>query len=441
MKPQIHLLKQNAGRSILALSLAFGCMLSAHAQEKVTVTGTVMDETGDPVPGVAVIIKGTTSGTVTALDGKYSIPAESGELLEFNCLGFQPAERTVPDKRETAVINIRLIENATMLDDVVVVGYGEQKKGNLTGSISSIKSDDIATTKSASLAVAMAGKVPGLQIKQQTGMLVSTEVATPQHVRQALDYGLDFIWIGARTTSNPFAVQEIADSLAGHDIPVLVKNPISPDIALWTGAIERLYNAGIKRLGAIHRGFTSYNRHLYRNTPYWEIPIELKMQMPQLTMICDPSHIGGKRELVADLCIQAMELRFNGLIIESHINPDEAWSDAGQQITPDELKYIISHITEKNSKTVDKDINSLRTQIDECDEALVELLAKRMQLAKEIGAFKKHNNMSVLQQDRYNEILKKRMTQAENLSLDKDFIKKIFQTIHTASVNEQIKLK
>lgn len=170
MKPQIHLLKQNAGRSILALSLAFGCMLSAHAQEKVTVTGTVMDETGDPVPGVAVIIKGTTSGTVTALDGKYSIPAESGELLEFNCLGFQPAERTVPDKRETAVINIRLIENATMLDDVVVVGYGEQKKGNLTGSISSIKSDDIATTKSASLAVAMAGKVPGLQIKQQTGM-------------------------------------------------------------------------------------------------------------------------------------------------------------------------------------------------------------------------------------------------------------------------------
>ena len=189
------------------------------------------------------------------------------------------------------------------------------------------------------------------KVKQQTGMLVSTEVATPQHVRQALDYGLDFIWIGARTTSNPFAVQEIADSLAGHDIPVLVKNPISPDIALWTGAIERLYNAGIKRLGAIHRGFTSYNRHLYRNTPYWEIPIELKMQMPQLTMICDPSHIGGKRELVADLCIQAMELRFNGLIIESHINPDEAWSDAGQQITPDELKYIISHITEKNSKT------------------------------------------------------------------------------------------
>lgn len=279
------------------------------------------------------------------------------------------------------------------------------------------------------------------KVKQQTGMLVSTEVATPQHVRQALDYGLDFIWIGARTTSNPFAVQEIADSLAGHDIPVLVKNPISPDIALWTGAIERLYNAGIKRLGAIHRGFTSYNRHLYRNTPYWEIPIELKMQMPQLTMICDPSHIGGKRELVADLCIQAMELRFNGLIIESHINPDEAWSDAGQQITPDELKYIISHITEKNSKTVDKDINSLRTQIDECDEALVELLAKRMQLAKEIGAFKKHNNMSVLQQDRYNEILKKRMAQAENLSLDKDFIKKIFQTIHTASVNEQIKLK
>lgn len=279
------------------------------------------------------------------------------------------------------------------------------------------------------------------KVKQQTGMLVSTEVATPQHVRQALDYGLDFIWIGARTTSNPFAVQEIADSLAGHDIPVLVKNPISPDIALWTGAIERLYNAGIKRLGAIHRGFTSYNRHLYRNAPYWEIPIELKMQMPQLTMICDPSHIGGKRELVADLCIQAMELRFNGLIIESHINPDEAWSDAGQQITPDELKYIISHITEKNSKTVDKDINSLRTQIDECDEALVELLAKRMQLAKEIGAFKKHNNMSVLQQDRYNEILEKRMAQAENLSLDKDFIKKIFQTIHTASVNEQIKMK
>lgn len=278
-----------------------------------------------------------------------------------------------------------------------------------------------------------------MKVRKETGMLVSTEVATKEHTAAAIEAGIDFLWIGARTSANPFAVQDIADALKGHDIPVLIKNPISPDLELWTGAIERIYNAGVRRIAAIHRGFGSYGQHTFRNTPHWDIPIELHMRFPELPIICDPSHIGGKRELIKDLCKQAMELNFDGVIIESHIAPDQAWSDANQQITPDELGKILKYINKKTVRPADDQINILRTQIDECDESIVELLAKRMSLARQIGKLKQHIGMSILQQDRYNEILEKRMNQAERLSVDKEFIRQIFQDIHTASVNEQIK--
>lgn len=278
-----------------------------------------------------------------------------------------------------------------------------------------------------------------IEVRKKTGMLVSTEVATKEHTKAAIKAGIDFIWIGARTSSNPFAVQDIADALEGHDIPVLIKNPISPDLDLWTGAIERIYNAGIRRIAAIHRGFGAYGQHTFRNSPHWDIPIELHMKYPELPIICDPSHISGKRELIKGLCKQAMELDFDGVIIESHIAPDQAWSDSSQQITPNELKEILKYINKKKIRPADEQINILRTQIDECDETIVELLAKRMKLARQIGKLKQQTGMSILQQNRYNEILDKRMRQAENLSLNTKFIRQIFQDIHTESVNEQIK--
>lgn len=278
------------------------------------------------------------------------------------------------------------------------------------------------------------------RVKEETGMLVSTEVATPEHVELALKYGIDILWIGARTTANPFAMQALADSLRGIDVPVFVKNPVNPDLELWIGAMERINQAGIKRMAAIHRGFSSYDKKIYRNLPMWQIPIELHRRIPELPIICDPSHIGGRRELIAPLCQQAMDLGFEGLIVESHCNPDCAWSDAKQQVTPDVLDYILSLLVIRDETSTTEDIQILRKQIDELDNDLISLLAKRMRVCREIGQYKKEHNMTVLQANRYNEILEKRGAQGALCGMSADFIAQIFEGIHEESVRQQLEI-
>ena len=278
------------------------------------------------------------------------------------------------------------------------------------------------------------------QVKEETGMLVATEVATPEHVELALKYGVDVLWVGARTTANPFAMQALADSLKGVDVPVLVKNPVNPDLELWIGAMERINQAGVKRMGAIHRGFSSYDKKIYRNLPMWQIPIELHRRIPELPIFCDPSHIGGRRELVAPLCQQAMDLGFEELIVESHCDPDKAWSDAKQQVTPDVLDYILSLLVVRDETVTTEGITQLRHQIDELDNQLMELLAKRMRVCREIGQYKKEHNMTVLQAARYNEILEKRGAQGALCGMDADFVAKVFEGIHQESVRQQIEI-
>ena len=278
------------------------------------------------------------------------------------------------------------------------------------------------------------------QVKKETGMLTATEVATPEHVELALKYGIDILWIGARTTANPFAVQAIADSLKGIDVPVFVKNPVNPDLELWIGALQRLNNAGIQRLAAIHRGFSSYDKRIYRNPPMWHIPIELRRRIPSLPILCDPSHIGGRRELVAPLCQQAMDLGFDGLIVESHCQPDCAWSDAKQQVTPDILEFILEKLTIRNDLSTTESLEALRRQIDEVDNQLLELLATRMRISREIGEYKKEHNMTVVQTMRYTEILEKRGAQGALNGMTSSFIRDILEHIHEESVAQQIEI-
>lgn len=278
------------------------------------------------------------------------------------------------------------------------------------------------------------------RVKDELGMYISTEVATAKHVREALAADVDILWVGARTTANPFAVQEIADALEGTDIPVLVKNPVNPDLDLWVGAIERIYNAGVRKIGAIHRGFSSYDKKVYRNLPQWHIPIELHRQMPDLPIICDPSHIGGKREYVASLCQQAMDLNFDGLIVETHVNPEKAWSDATQQVTPEVLNFILSTLVIRDTTQTTEDLTVLRRQIDECDHSLLELLARRMRISTEIGQYKKEHSMPILQEQRYDEILQKRIAEAERMGMGTEFMKTVLVAIHEESVRHQLEI-
>ncbi len=283
--------------------------------------------------------------------------------------------------------------------------------------------------------------LPWLQrVKAETGMLTAIEVATPEHVELALKYGIDIFWIGARTTANPFAVQALADSLRGVDIPVFVKNPVNPDLELWIGALERINGAGIKRLGAIHRGFSSYDKKIYRNLPMWQIPIELHRRIPALPVACDPSHIGGRRDLIAPLCQQAMDLGMDGLIIESHCDPDTAWSDANQQVTPDILDYILSILIIRDKVVSTENIVALRKQIDEIDDSLIDLLAKRMRISREIGQYKKEHGMTIVQTSRYSEILEKRGAQGSLMGIGAECIKQIFESIHEESVRQQVEI-
>lgn len=278
------------------------------------------------------------------------------------------------------------------------------------------------------------------RVKEETGMLISTEVATPEHVELCLKYGVDILWVGARTTANPFAMQALADSLRGVDIPVFVKNPVNPDLELWIGGMERINQAGIKRMAAIHRGFSSYDKKIYRNMPMWQIPIELRRRIPNLPIICDPSHIGGKRELIAPLCQQAMDLGFDGLIVESHCSPDDAWSDAKQQVTPDVLDYILSLLVVRDETVTTEGITQLRHQIDDLDNQLMDLLSKRMRISREIGQYKKEHNMTVLQPARYGEILDKRGAQGALCGMDSEFVRKVFENVHEESVRQQMEI-
>lgn len=278
------------------------------------------------------------------------------------------------------------------------------------------------------------------RVKQEYGMYTAVEVANANHVYEAIKAGIDMLWIGARTSANPFSVQEIADALEGTDIPMLIKNPVNPDVDLWIGAIERIYNAGIRRIGAIHRGFSSFDKKLYRNLPQWHLPIELHRQLPTLPILCDPSHIGGKRELIAPLSQQAMDLNFDGLIVETHCNPDKAWSDAAQQITPEVLELVLDSIVIRDVKQSTENLTQLRKQIDILDDDLLELLAKRMRVSKEIGLYKKEHNMPILQAKRYEEILEKRIKEAVKMDMSDEFMKTVLIAIHEESVRQQMKV-
>lgn len=278
------------------------------------------------------------------------------------------------------------------------------------------------------------------RVKKETGMLVSTEVAKPEHVELCLKYGIDILWVGARTAANPFAMQDLADALKGVDVPVFVKNPVNPDLELWIGAMERINQAGIKRMAAIHRGFSSFDKKIYRNLPMWQIPMELHRRIPTLTIICDPSHIGGRRELIAPLCQQAMDLGFDGLLVESHCSPDEAWSDAKQQVTPEVLDYILSLLIVRDEHVTTEGITLLRKQVDELDNELMNLLSKRMRVCREIGLYKKEHNMTVFQANRYSEILDKRGAQGALLGMSPEFIAQVFEHVHEESVRQQVEI-
>ena len=278
------------------------------------------------------------------------------------------------------------------------------------------------------------------EVKKETGMLIGTEVATPEHVELSMKYGLDILWIGARTSANPFAMQQLADAMNGLDIPEFVKNPVNPDLELWIGALERINQAGIKKLAAIHRGFSSFDKTMYRNAPMWQIPIELRRRIPELPIVCDPSHMGGKRELIAPLSQQALDLGFDGLMIESHCDPDKAWSDAKQQVTPEVCDYIVGMLVARDNTYTTEGIKLLRQQIDKIDNELMDLLAKRMRVCREIGQYKKEHNMQVLQTVRYNEILDKRGVQGSLTGMSPEFVKQVFEHIHEESVRQQVEI-
>lgn len=278
------------------------------------------------------------------------------------------------------------------------------------------------------------------RVKKETKMLVATEVAMPRHVELALKYGIDILWIGARTASNPFAVQSIADAISGYDVPVLVKNPINPDLNLWIGAIERLYNAGITNITAVHRGFSTYDSGKYRNLPIWQIPIELRTRIPSISIICDPSHLCGNRELIYPICQMSEDIGFDGFMIESHCNPNSALTDAYQQVTPDELFFIINKIKCRNHAGI-VNIEEKRSQIDCIDSEIVRLLSSRMNICREIGEIKCSSNTEVFQQERYSLIKNKWKEYSAKYEIGYDFIESILKLIHEKSICEQMKLQ
>jgi len=282
------------------------------------------------------------------------------------------------------------------------------------------------------------------RVKEETGLLTSVEVAKPDHVEKALEFGIDILWIGARTSVNPFAVQEIADSLKGTNIPVMVKNPINADLSLWMGAIERIHRAGINKIAAIHRGFSTLDEPRYRNRPFWRIPIELKHKLPGLPVICDPSHITGKRDLIAEVSQKAMDVDMDGLMIETHPNPEKAWSDASQQVTPSMLADIIGGLklrTEYSaSRTFEHELEGLRDQIDRVDRIILENLKSRMEIVEKIGTAKSANNVTPLQLHRMDAMMRNRLEVANALGLPEKYVKEIYEIVHSESVKRQTEI-
>lgn len=278
------------------------------------------------------------------------------------------------------------------------------------------------------------------RVREETGMPVTIEVATPQHIEESLKAGIDVLWIGARTTANPFAVQQIADALKGVDIPVLVKNPVNPDVSLWLGAIERVRDAGVQYIGAIHRGVSQFNKTLFRNNPEWQMAIELREHLPEILLINDPSHITGNRDLVASVAQKAMDLKFDGLMIETHNDPENAWSDAAQQITPETLSGLLDHliIRSEQPKGVEiKSIEELRNSINSIDNQIIDLLGYRMKVVEDIARFKAANQMTIFQESRWNELLDKHLKNGQLAGLSSEFIARVFRAIHQESIDKQ----
>jgi chorismate mutase len=281
-------------------------------------------------------------------------------------------------------------------------------------------------------------------LKEELPVKFAVEVANPRHVELALSYGVDMLWIGARTTVNPFSVQEIADALRGVQVPVLVKNPINPDLSLWLGALERVMGAGVTAVGAIHRGFSPFGKSHYRNEPVWQIPIELKTHLPELPLICDPSHIGGDRSMIFDIAQQALDLSYDGLMIETHRQPDAAWSDARQQVTPQRLGEMLREFQVRKATSADavylNHLEDLRQRIDRLDKNLLEALALRMRTVKEIGDYKRENNVAVFQLERWNEIWKTRPDWGDQLHLDRKFVEDFYKLVHAESIRMQTEI-
>ena len=281
-------------------------------------------------------------------------------------------------------------------------------------------------------------------VKKETGLSTTTEVANAYHVEEALKHNVDVLWIGARTTVNPFAVQEIANALKGIDIPIMIKNPINPEVNLWVGAIERFADAGLTKLAAIHRGFFAYNNTKYRNIPQWQLAIELKRRIPGITMICDPSHIAGKRDLIYEVSQKAIDMNYDGLMIETHINPEKALSDNAQQVTPDQLNNILEKLVIRKSKIEDpvfkSSLDQLRIQIDDLDNELVDVLKRRMKVAEKIGVHKKENQVTILQSNRWEELLNTRIQHGVNSGLSEEFMSRVLKAIHQESINRQTRV-
>ena len=282
------------------------------------------------------------------------------------------------------------------------------------------------------------------KVKKETGLLIATEVANAAHVKLALEHDVDVLWIGARSTVSPFIVQEIADALNGTEKIVLVKNPVNPDLALWLGGIERLYSSNIKKLGLIHRGFSTYEKSKYRNIPEWQITIELQNKFPDLPLICDPSHISGRRDLIFDISQTALDLNFDGLMIESHWDPDNAWSDAKQQVTPSRLVEIMKELKIRKQNNLEEEyktkLDKFRSQIDVFDQNILEIISKRMKISNEIGSLKKSKNVAVLQNKRWKQVLEKMVIEGNQMDLSSEFTRKIFKAIHQESINHQEKI-
>lgn len=283
------------------------------------------------------------------------------------------------------------------------------------------------------------------RVKDETGLKTATEVANANHVELALKYDIDLLWIGARSTVSPFIVQEIADALQGTDKIILVKNPVNPDLPLWLGAVERLHKVGIEKLGVIHRGFSSYHEKVYRNKPKWPLAIELRKQFPDLPLLLDPSHICGNRELIFDVCQTGLDLNYDGFMIETHVDPTVAWSDAAQQITPQRLAEITHDLKVKQPQLFETDylkqLTIFRKELDQLDSNLIDLLATRMQIAEQIGKLKQDKKVAILQSDRWNQLMEKMITVGNQRGLSSAFIDKLFKAIHLESIQHQQKMK